>query len=103
LTTANAPLAAALERISGADSRVLRADEAAATPKALPAAKKFSARWKLFGVCDEALADGRSARAALFANAVKPSRMACEKCPIHRHFCDFVVCLMKMPMLWRFS
>jgi hypothetical protein len=80
----------------------LCAEEAAATPKAPPAAKNFSARWKLLDDCGEALAGGRSAPSALIANAAKPSRATCEKRPIHRHFCDSIICLMKMPMPRRF-
>jgi hypothetical protein len=80
----------------------LRADEAVATPKVPLAAKNFSARWKLLDDCDEALAGSRSAGNAVIANAAKSCQMACEKRPIHRHFCDFVICLMKMPMPQRF-
>jgi hypothetical protein len=87
----------------GTDSRVLRANEAAATLEAPPVVKNFLARWKLLGVCGEALADGRSARSALIANAVKPRRTACKKRPIYGHFYDSIICLMKMPMSQRFS
>jgi hypothetical protein len=80
----------------------LRADEAAATPKAPPVAKNFSARWKLLGDCGEVHAGAWSAPSARIANAVNPCRMMCEKWPIHRHFCDFVICLMKMPTPQRF-
>jgi hypothetical protein len=81
----------------------LRANEAAATLEVPPAAKNFSARWKLLGVCGEALADGRSAPGAPIANAVKPRRTACKKAPVYGRFCDSVICLMKMPMSQRFS